>query len=173
MANIGSNRAARRRFIVAGCMLMAAAWSVFGQIPKEPIKWSIKANLPGKPLKPGDQFSVLATAAIDNGWHLYATDQPEGGPTPTRISMPGDQPFAQDGAIQSAEPKMIMDPNFNMMTHYYEEQAEFLIPVKVAPNAPAGKSEVRVNAFFQTCNDEICLPPKTVKLVVEVMLAAR
>jgi thiol:disulfide interchange protein DsbD len=141
---------------------------VSGQTPKEPVKWSMKANLPGKSLKPGDKFDLRLTATIEEGWHIYSLDQEEGGPTPTRIVMPSDQPFEQAGAIESSEPKTAMDPNFNLVTQYYEDTASFTIPVKVAATATAGKAQAKVNVTFQTCNDELCLPPRTVKLTVDV-----
>jgi thiol:disulfide interchange protein DsbD len=142
------------------------------QIPKEPIRWSISASLPDKPLKAGETLKLRLTAKIEEGWHLYSTEQAEGGPTPTRIALQEGQPFEQTGAIESSEPKVAMDPNFNLLTEYYEEQAHFTIPVKVAASATSGKTEARVNVTFQTCNDQLCLPPKTVKLAVEVNLAA-
>ena len=141
------------------------------QIPKEPIKWSLKATLPDKPLKAGDRFSLQLTATIEPGWHLYSTDQAEGGPTPTRIAIPSGQPFEQDGAVESSAPKEAMDPNFNLMTQYYEEQALFVVPVKIATKAPAGKTEVKVNVSYQTCNEELCLPPRTVKLSAPVNIS--
>jgi DsbC/DsbD-like thiol-disulfide interchange protein len=141
------------------------------QVPKEPIKWTMRVNLPESPLKPGDKLTILLNATIDEGWHLYSIDQEEGGPIPTRISMPADQSFEQAGVIESSEPKTAMDPNFNLMTHYYEEQAAFALPVKVAAGARDGKSEVKVNVSFQTCNDELCLPPKTVKLTAPVTIS--
>lgn len=141
-----------------------------GQIPKEPIKWSIKATAPDKPLRSGDKFTLELTAKIEEGWHLYSTEQAEGGPIPTRIVIPGAQPFEQAGSIESSEPNVALDPNFNLITQYYEEQATFIIPVKVATTTAAGKSEVKVNVSFQTCNDELCLPPRTVKLTAEVNL---
>jgi thiol:disulfide interchange protein DsbD len=158
--------------IVCLLLITGASANVSDQIPKEPIKWALKAALPDKPLKAGDKFTLQLTASIEPRWHLYSTDQAEGGPTPTRIAMPSEQPFEQDGAIESSEPKVAMDPNFNLMTQYYEEQAIFVIPVKVAAKPPTGKSEVKVTVSFQTCNDELCLPPKTVKLAVAVDLVA-
>ncbi len=161
--------------MVSSALLVICLWigagavpGISNQIPKEPIKWSIKATLPDHPLKPGEQFFLELTARIEEGWHLYSLEQAEGGPTPTRIFMPADQPFGQNGPIDSAEPKTAMDPNFNLMTQYYEGQAIFTVPVKVAASAPAGKSEVRVNVSFQTCSDELCLPPKTVKLAAGI-----
>lgn len=142
-----------------------------GQIPKEPIQWSIKANLPDKPLKLGDPFTLQLTAKIDQGWHLYSTEQAEGGPTPTRIVLPSEQPFKQGGPIESSEPKTAMDPNFNLMTGYYEDKATFIIPVDVSLTASPGMAEAKVNVSFQSCNEHLCLPPRTVKLTVDVTLA--
>ena len=155
-----------------GLLILARAGTgIANQVPKEPIKWVLKANLPDKPLKPGEKFTLELTAAIESGWHLYAQEQEEGGPTPTRINMPSEQPFEQAGTIESSEPKVAMDPNFNLVTQYYEGQATFMIPARVAVAAAAGKSEAKVNVSFQTCNDELCLPPRTVKLAVDVNLA--
>ncbi len=158
---------------IIGISLLGAQAGKSSQIPKEPIKWSVKAGGPARPLKPGDKFNLQLTAQIEDGWHLYSTDQAEGGPTPTRIVLPADQPFEQAGNLESSEPKTTMDPNFNLMTEYYEGEATFTMPVKVAASAVPGQSEVKVNVSFQTCNDELCLPPKTVKLSVEIDLAAR
>ncbi len=138
------------------------------QIPKEPIKWSVKAKLPDKPLKAGDPFSLQLTATIEPGWHLYSTDQSEGGPTPTRIVLPAEQPFKQAGPVQSSEPKSALDPNFNLIVEYYEDEAEFVVPVDVSSTAAPGTTEAKVNVSFQTCNDQLCLPPRTVRLAVGI-----
>ncbi len=159
----------------AGAILLALAagtgMGASAQIPKEPIKWSIKANLPEKALKPGDRFTVELTATIEEHWHLYAMEQAEGGPIPTRIFLPEGQPFEQDGPIEASEPKTAMDPGFNMTTAFYEGHAVFTVPVKISTKDMAGNSEIKINATHQSCNDELCLPPKTVKLAVEINIA--
>ncbi len=147
------------------------AAAVQGRIPNEPVKWSVKANLPDKPLKAGDPFSLQLSAKIEEGWHLYATEQAEGGPTPTRIVLPSDQLFKQAGPIESSEPKSAMDPNFNVVVEYYEDEASFAVPVDVSPKAAPGISEAKLDVSFQTCNDRLCLPPRTVKLTLEVDIA--
>lgn len=161
--------------LVAGTFLLAlgagTSMEASAQIPKEPIKWSIKANLPEKPLKPGDRFTVELTATIEEHWHLYAMEQAEGGPIPTRISLPEGQPFELAGAIESSEPKTATDPAFNMTTAFYEGQAVFTVPVKISAKAAAGKTEIKISATHQSCNDELCLPPRTVKLAAEINIA--
>jgi len=158
--------------ILLGLMVGATA-GVRAQIPKEPVKWSIKPASPDKPIQRGDSFTLQLTATIEPGWHVYSTDQEEGGPTPTRIVLAPDQPFEQVGGIASTEPKSTMDPNFNLLTQYYEGDATFTMTLKAAATAPSGKTDVKVNVTFQTCSDQLCLPPKTVKLTAAVNILAR
>ena len=53
------------------CSLMAWAQMV------EPVKWSHKATVKGQ------ELVVTFTATIDNGYHLYSMEIPEGGPQKT------------------------------------------------------------------------------------------
>ena len=134
---------------------------------ENPITWSLAAPRDLK-VKPGAQFEVVLTATIDEGWHLYSTTQPTGGPTPTRITLPPGQPFTLAAAPAGPEPKREHDPNFGMETEFYESAAAFSLPIQVASTAPAGRQRVEVHVRFQTCNDRLCLPPKTDKLAFEV-----
>ncbi len=155
----------------AGIMGATAAWPQ-AQIPKEPVKWSIKVTSPDKPLKIGDELTLQLKATIEPGWHLYGIEQEPDGPIPTRVSLAPDQPFEQVGSIDFSEPAMTLDPNFGKMVHFYQDEATFTIKLKVGISAPPGKIDVRVNASFQSCNDGLCLPLKTVKLTAAVNIAS-
>jgi thiol:disulfide interchange protein DsbD len=134
---------------------------------ENPILWSLRA--PGDlEVKPGGRFDLELTAAIQDGWHLYSTSQPPGGPTPTRITVPPGQPFRLEAAPAGPEPKREHDPNFGMETEFYDGAAAFVVPIAVAPDAPGGTQKVEVHVRFQTCNDRLCLPPRTDKLVAQV-----
>jgi len=131
---------------------------------ESPIKWSIQSVDSKKPLRPGDRFSVKVVAKIDEGWHLYSLTQTEGGPLPTRITLPSEQPFKLDGRIQSPSPYVAPDPNFGIDTEYFEGTVTFTLSVIIATEAKPGETKLLVNTFYQSCNDQICLPPKTDKL---------
>ncbi|HEY7543767.1 MAG TPA: cytochrome c biogenesis protein CcdA [Blastocatellia bacterium] len=154
--------------LVAAAMV-AATLSVSAQ---NPIRWSIKPPAVKGPLKPGDKFSVKLTAEIDAGWHLYSLSQPAGGPIPTRITLAAGQPFKLAGKVASPAPLVAHDPNFDIDTEFYEGTATFTLPVKVETDAKPGKAKLQVSAFFQSCNDQFCLPPKTVNLDVPIEIAA-
>ena len=136
-----------------------------------PIRWSVKKENPSLAVKAGDKFDAQVIATIDEGWHLYSLDQPAGGPIPTHISIPENQKFKLAGDIESPLPQVVFDPNFNIDTQFYEGEAVFKLPIEIAKDAQPGKNMLFVNAFFQTCNDRTCLPPKTVKLNTEIEVA--
>jgi thiol-disulfide isomerase/thioredoxin len=140
-------------------------FNIFAQ-DVNPISWSLKKADQGA-VKAGDKFDAQAIAIIQEGWHLYSLEQPKGGPIPTHISVPSGQIFKLSGEITSPVAQVVFDPNFNMDTQFYEDVADFTLPIEVSKDAPSGKAVLSVTAFFQTCNDHTCLPPKTVKVSSE------
>ncbi len=137
-------------------------------LAQNPTKWSLESDAKDKVLKKDETFKAKLKAEIEGGWHLYAVEQPEGGPFPTKITLPADNsPFAIDGKIESANPIVKPDLNFlvddkPLETKFFEKQAEFTLPIKTASETNA--DALAVNVRFQVCNDTLCLPPKTVKV---------
>ena len=132
-----------------------------------PVKWSIKTSASG-PVKAGDRLVAELTAQIDNGWHLYATERVEGGPTPTRISIPPGQSFEMVGEIDSPAPHSSYDPNFQLATDYYEGSVPFTIPVRALANS---LTSLRIQVRYQTCTQTICLAPKLLELEAQIKIA--
>jgi thiol:disulfide interchange protein len=102
--------------------------------------------------------SFKLSATIEGDWHLYSTEQPEGGPVATKITV--NEPFAIDGKIETAKPTVKFDQNFGIDTKYFNEKADFDFKLKDISNL----ENLIVSTRFQVCNDTLCLPPKTVKL---------
>jgi DsbC/DsbD-like thiol-disulfide interchange protein len=139
---------------------------------ENPITWTVASEQTAQPLKPGALLKAQLTARIEERWHLYAMEQPqEGGPRPTRVLVPAGQPFTLDGKIDAPGPIRENDPNFGFETDYYEGSVTFEVPLRIAATAEAGRQKAVVEVRFQTCNQEICLPPKTLKLELEVEIA--
>ncbi|MGZ8901907.1 MAG: protein-disulfide reductase DsbD domain-containing protein, partial [Limisphaerales bacterium] len=95
----------------------------------DPIKWSIKSQAV-KPPNGKEQFALELTAQIESGWHLYSTERVEGGPSPTRITILPGQSLELAGEIDSPAPRSGYDPNFQVVTEFYEGSVVFTIPVK-------------------------------------------
>lgn len=132
--------------------------------PPDPVAW--KLATPAKPVKAGAKFSVKLVAQIQEGWHLYSMKHVEDGPVATRIWLPEGQSFELAGPIKGSPPESLQDPSFNMEVELYEGEATFDLPLKAG--AAAGTQTLSVSASYQSCNNKICLPPKTVKVELPV-----
>ena len=154
-----------RQLFCAGLIALSMAAA-----PADPVAWKLQDG-PAKPVKAGGKFNVKLVAQIQDGWHLYSTKHIEDGPVATKIWLPEGQPFQLADAIKSSAPETQQDPSFNMEVELYEGQATFTLPLKVSSAAGAGVQNLTVNASYQSCNNKICLPPKTVKIGIAVAVA--
>jgi DsbC/DsbD-like thiol-disulfide interchange protein len=130
--------------------------------PPDPVVWKLE-GAPAQPVKAGAKFSVKLVAKIQDGWHMYSMKPVEDGPIPTRVWIAEGQPFKQAGAVKADEPETVQDKTLNMEVELYHGAATFTVPVQVPPTATAGPQNLSISASYQTCNNSICLPPKTVK----------
>ena len=87
----------RRWFSILGLAAGLACGLPGTSSAQEPIHWSLAVTTKG-PLKAGQNVEAALTARIDKGWHLYALDEPAGGPLPTVITVPPQKPFGAAGA---------------------------------------------------------------------------
>ncbi|HLM61290.1 MAG TPA: protein-disulfide reductase DsbD N-terminal domain-containing protein, partial [Pyrinomonadaceae bacterium] len=146
-------------FIILSFIVLALPAILLAQ---NPTKWSLESDVKGKTLKSGETFKTELKAEIEEGWHLYAVEQPQGGPFPTKITVGENTPFQIDGNIKSPQAITKFDPNFQIETKFFDKQAGFVLPIKA--NSEANTNLLAINVRFQVCNDTLCLPPKTVKV---------
>ncbi|WP_158942257.1 protein-disulfide reductase DsbD domain-containing protein [Granulicella sp. S190] len=150
------------RLLTATCILGATLTALspsFARAAKPPVRWQIK-NPPAKALKPGAKFNLALNGQIDAGWHLYALEEPTGGPVATVIGLTeGDS--ADLLRVDEAKPKLLLDPLFNLQTGFFETTADFVLHLQLANDAPSGATTLHVLVRYQSCNDRVCLPPHT------------
>jgi thiol:disulfide interchange protein DsbD len=118
----------------------------------EPIHWDVKL----KQLE-AREYQIVYHATIDEGWHLYNMNLPEGGPVSTSFETDAKKGFEWIGKTQ-AKSKSISrkDPQFDMVLSWFENDAVFVQNLKITdPKTFLLKGHVQ----FMACNDESCLPP--------------
>lgn len=153
--------------ILALAMLLAAGLTA---APPDPVSWKVAAA-PAKPVKAGATFSARLVATIQGGWHIYGMKPAADGPIPTRVWIAEGQPAKLAGAVHATEPQTMQDASFNMEVQLYEGEASFTLPLRLASTAAPGEHKIVVNASYQSCDNKLCLPPKTVKVEVPVTVA--
>lgn len=152
---------------LAAAALLTAA---FAAGAADPVAW--KAEIaPTGAVKPGAKFTIKLVAKIEPGWHMYSMKPVPNGPIPTRIWMQEGQHFRLAGSIRASRPRTVQDPTFAAEVELYDDSATFTVPVEAGTAAPAGPQIAVVSTSYQTCDDTICLPPKTVKVEVPVAIA--
>ncbi len=119
---------------------------------------------------PGEEAKAILEAEIEDGWHLYAMSQPDGGPVPTSIAVAENPVFAEAGPAMEPEPDTKFDQNFGIDTHYFEESVEFTVPFKVSATASPGNYGLPVKVRFQICSDTLCLAPQTQTVTAQVQV---
>lgn len=131
-----------------------------------PVTWTAKG--PRSSVSAGQKFTVGVAARISSGWHIYSITQPPGGPVKTTIALRPGQPFRLSGPVVGPTPHKSYDPNFQMNVETYEGSAAFTLPIVADAKSPTGNHELAVAITFQSCNQTMCLPPKTIRLNVPV-----
>tara|TARA_Y100000782_G_C10188914_1_gene268995 strand:- start:6438 stop:8939 length:2502 start_codon:yes stop_codon:yes gene_type:complete len=126
-----------------------------------PVTWSFETKELGN-----GEYEVIATATIEEGWHLYALDLPEGdGPIPTSISFSDTNGIAYVGNMDVRAKELTeYDPNFMMDLSFYEHQAQFVQKVKLLEDG----AEINGVLEFMTCNDRMCKTPEEVEFTFKV-----
>jgi len=143
-----------KRFSLFLSFLLFTGFQLFAQI-LEPVKWTFESK------QDGQETILLFKADIDEGWHLYDTDLPEGGPIKTSIHFADSTLFDFVGELgKEPQPTEFFDKTFNMKLGYFSKQAVLSQKIKLKNQQ---KTEIKGFVEFMSCNDETCTPPTEVE----------
>ncbi|TYP98387.1 disulfide bond corrector protein DsbC [Sphingobacterium allocomposti] len=115
-----------------------------------PVKWSVAA----KKLN-SKEAVVFVKAVIQDGWHIYGLDVPEGGPLSTKLSFSTSPAYALNGKVAAPAPKSKYEKDFKMDVPYYPKEVVFQQRVKLIK----GEAMVKGTVEFMACDKTQCLPP--------------
>jgi DsbC/DsbD-like thiol-disulfide interchange protein len=137
-----------------GLVMMASAQTL------NPVTWSFASKKVNE-----NNYEVYLTATIQKGWHLYAQKQPEDAiAQPTAISFNKNPLVSFEGNVKEVgKMEMYKDEKLGIAANQYSDKVVFVQTVKIKGKA---KTNVTGKLEFQTCNDEKCLPPKTINLSI-------
>ena len=151
---IPSSRHLARRLgvLLLPLALLLTSLGAKAQIIRDAVSWSHSVED-----KSPTEKVIVFSATIKGDWHLYGTDLPSGGPTPTSLivdKIAGAQLVGKLTA--SKKPIEKHDPNFDMMLRFYSGQVSFRQTLRITdPKAFTFSGAIR----YMACNDEQCLPP--------------
>ncbi|MGE0020045.1 MAG: cytochrome c biogenesis protein CcdA [Draconibacterium sp.] len=131
--------------------LILAVITATGQIVN-PTKWEFNS------MQNGNEVDLIFKASIENGWHLYDTYLPEGGPIATSFVFADSTLFDFVGELQkNPQPEIHFDPTFQMNVGYFNTEATLTQKIRLKSSEQV---EIKGYVLFMSCNDENCTPPE-------------
>ena len=144
----------RLKAIFSAILLAVVSLAASGQ-PQSPITWTENLEMTSE-----TEGQIMFTAVVSDGWHMYSTDIPEGGPTPTSFDfrkIEGAQLIG--GVVPSVKPTVVADEMFdNLMIGYWEGTVQFVQKFALAEGSKGCRFNVVVEAM--ACNDQSCNRPE-------------
>lgn len=108
---------------------------------------------------------ITIQAKIDKGWHTYSQRPTEAGPIPTGFVFMPSASYETVGKTIETDAHEEFVKAFDAKIFVFTDKAEFKQKIKLK-----GKPgfQVSIKVEYMTCNDMMCLPPKTVDLQVKI-----
>ncbi len=125
-----------------------------------PVSWSFNSK------KISDNiYEIQMIASIQQGWHVYSQNQPKDAiAQPTTIEFNKNPLLQLDGNVKEVgKLEKFKDKELDISANQYSNKVVFTQRVKLRGKA---KTNVTGKLTYQTCNDEKCLPAKTINLSV-------
>jgi hypothetical protein len=125
-----------------------------------PVSWSFTSK------KISDNvYELQMIANIQQGWHVYSQTQPKDAiAQPTTVIFNKNPLVELDGKLKEAgNLEKFKDKDLDISANQYSNKVVFSQRVKVKGKA---KTNVTGKLTYQTCNDEKCLPAKTINVSI-------
>ena len=113
-----------------------------------------------------DTIELRINTKIDEGWHLYSQQlESDEGPLPTVFEFEPTDSCQLQGRVFEGVAKEEFDNNFGMNVRYFQEETTFTQRI-IRTTDKAFTLTGKVN--YMVCDDEKCLPPIDVPLIITI-----
>lgn len=137
--------------IVLFLLLVLSALAMSAQ---EPIRWRISVKMTSD-----TEGIVTIKALVGEGWHLYGTKLPDGGPKPTTFSFSGSSGVEFVGNLTASRPAEGHDDDmFGVKLFWWDADVQFTRKFKLTGGAG---SKIVATMSYMACNNISCTPPKS------------
>lgn len=112
-----------------------------------------------------EQTTLVATAVLAPGWHIYSQFMEEGGPLPTQFTFDKSEAYSLIGRPEEkGDPFKFYDSTFMIDIIWLSNVAVFSQKIKLHTPYTTIKGKVT----FMACTRDMCLPPDEQDFSIEV-----
>ena len=132
----------------------------YAQQNLNPVSWAFSSKKIGEGI-----YEIHMVATIQKGWHVYSQKQPKDAiAEPTLFNFNKNPLIELDGKVKEVgKMEKYVDKVLDVSANQYSNEVRFVQKVKMKGKA---KTNLTGSLRYQTCNDEKCLPSKTVNLSI-------
>ena len=122
----------------------------------DPVKWNIQLNQLSD-----TEVEVVFDATIDDEWHVYTNDLPEGGPVPTSVEWEKLNNVKLVGELTPhSTPVKEIDLVYNLELSWWENNAKLTQKLQIID--PKQGYDIEGYIRYMSCSNGTCLAPKNV-----------
>ncbi len=140
------------RILAVGIFMLLALLPVKAQI-LNPIKWSATVS----DVK-GCEATLVFTAKLDKGWHVYSQNPGAPDPTPTVFTFAKNAAYDRVGVVTESNSIKKFEKVFDGEVIFFEGVATFRQKIKINSST---NFKIAGTVEFGVCDDSKCLPPDT------------
>lgn len=143
-----------KRTLIALVFMLSIIGGVFAQMEQH-ITWKFSTQM-----LDDNKVEIICEATLDNGWHVYSSELPDGTAIPTSIEIEESDAYTVlEGIKETPAPTKHYDETFQAELQWFEGKATFSKTVELKQNG-----EVKIKGYIESmiCNDETCMPPEMV-----------
>jgi thiol:disulfide interchange protein len=121
----------------------------------DPVKWNYSIEKSAN-----NTYNLIFKAKIEDKWHLYSQDIPEGGPVATSFQFTKSSDFKTIGKVKEySDAESKYDASFDMTIKMFVNEAIFKQTIQPLSN---NAFSISGTLQFMCCDNSRCLPPKDV-----------
>lgn len=115
--------------------------------------------------------TLVVTATLEEGWHLYAVTQKPGGPKATRITVDASSPWQPSAAFvpdEAPHVRTITDVPAWAGLQVEEHEGTVVWRAPLGPNPDGTGTQITGAVSVQMCRDTSCSPPASIPFVADI-----
>ena len=121
-----------------------------------PVSWEFSHKILSE-----NEFELIFTANIDEGWYIYSQSLADDGPVPTDFTFQETNNYKLIGDVIEEKANEEYDPNFDMMLKFFKDKTTF--KQRVSLEDMSQSVTIKGEIYYMTCDDKQCLPPELVE----------
>ena len=133
-----------------------------------PTEELVQVSVAAVDAKAGTTAEAVVTLTIAQGWHINA-NPPSPDLIPTTVTVKPGAGTTAGGALYppAHDEKLSFSDE---AVRVYDGTVSIRVPIAIAASAPNGRQTLKGTLAFQSCNNQVCLPPARLPFTVEVMV---